>query len=306
MTRIKNQKDYSLQQEAIEASRQKLISDPANGKLHFEYGQMEFNQGNYFLALAEFKTAEVLGFISEELITQRKKCIALLPDLLAINHNQYFRFKSLEQELLKRIEESGRTDLENITVLDVGGGDGTFSAFIPQIKYSLAEPLKNGINGKNLPFEDNSFDYVVSCHVLEHVPIEQRELFLETLLSKCKVGVILLNPVYIPETLPEERLELYVELTDEEWAKEHIDCILPTIDSIKKFADRKNIFFAYQPNGNITTTLSYAYLEFFTRNDSKKKAKFTKINKFFNSYNLDFLNSETIPTAGLFYLGKSK
>lgn len=304
ISRLKNQKDYSDKQNTIQERRLSLLDNPNDGKLHFEYALAEFEQGNYFLALAELKTAEILGFDSPDFNATVEKCIKMIPELNTLNHNQYFRFKSLESALRKSAREKHGEDFSKISVLDVGGGEGTFSAFIPEFKYCLAEPVKNGISGESLPFENSSFDYAVSCHVLEHIPEKERELFLQTLVDKCRTGVFLLNPIFVPETQPKKRLEVYIELTDEDWAKEHLDCDLPRVDYLEKFAKDRGLKFSFYSNGNISTTLAYAYMEYFTRGDAEKREKFKKINQFFNSFDFDLMHSQQIPTAGLFYIEK--
>jgi 2-polyprenyl-3-methyl-5-hydroxy-6-metoxy-1,4-benzoquinol methylase len=85
------------------------------------------------------------------------------------------------------------------TVLDAGCGEGVFSVLMakkginvrafdiskPNIKTAEAIAKEKGVADKiefsvgdaeNIPFEDNSFDYVVSLHVLEHLPDFQKGL----------------------------------------------------------------------------------------------------------------------------------
>ena len=40
------------------------------------------------------------------------------------------------------------------SILDIGGGEGCLSAFIPDLKYCLVEPTKNGISGLKIPFPE--------------------------------------------------------------------------------------------------------------------------------------------------------
>jgi hypothetical protein len=87
---------------------------------------------------------------------------------------------------------------DDFSLLDVGGGEGVLSLFLPQVQYVLVEPTINGISGTELPFEDKSFDIVVSCHVLEHVPPTERFQFLGQLCTKARRHVLLLNPFSEP------------------------------------------------------------------------------------------------------------
>jgi hypothetical protein len=163
-----------------------IMTNPLSADLHLQYASNAAVAGLHFLAFAEFKSAQYLRGDDP----RTGDTGHLVPDVANLSHNQYYRFSSLARE----IKNSGGT---NVSVLDVGGGDGRLACFIPDLWYCLAEPTTNGISGTKLPFADLSFDYVVSCHVLEHIPAQDRYAFLDQLLSKAKRGVILLNPFYI-------------------------------------------------------------------------------------------------------------
>ncbi len=82
---------------------------------------------------------------------------------------------------------------KNSSILDNGCGDGTLAILMakrgfnvvacdisePNIEYAKERAVIDGVENKikfltadseNLPFDDNSFEYVVSSHVLEHLP----------------------------------------------------------------------------------------------------------------------------------------
>jgi 2-polyprenyl-3-methyl-5-hydroxy-6-metoxy-1,4-benzoquinol methylase len=107
-----------------------------------------------------------------------------------IDHNRYYRMKTLSDHVLNLCPSS------SCTLLDVGGGDGVFALFVPEADYVLADPTTDGISGTELPFTEKSFDVAVACHVLEHIPQNERVQFLDQLCTKARKYVLLLNPFF--------------------------------------------------------------------------------------------------------------
>jgi hypothetical protein len=273
-----------------------LAKDPLNANLHLQYAIEASNAGSCYLAYAELKTAEYLGANRGETGKLSDVFRRALPDPLSMNHNQYFRFISLSSEIINR---AGGADL---SVLDVGGGDGRLAAFIPNASYCLAEPKVNGISGTELPFPKQSFDYVVSCHVLEHIPSDKRTLFLDQLLSRARRGVILLNPFHVEGTFVDERLKLFVEVTNAEWAKEHLDCTLPRIDDVKNYANNRGLDISIRPNGTLTTAAAFVFIDYFAAKSGCYE-DWRKINAFFNEKYTNILDSAQYPNSYLIYFG---
>jgi 2-polyprenyl-3-methyl-5-hydroxy-6-metoxy-1,4-benzoquinol methylase len=276
-----------------------LIKEPLNPELHLNFAIQAFEHGQPYLAFSELKTAEYLGVNSDRSGKYFDSFKQALPEQKTMNHNQFFRFSSLSSEIIKRGGISG------FSILDVGGGEGWLASYVPEISYCLAEPNINGISGTNLPFGDNSFDYVVACHVLEHIPMSEREAFLDQLLSKAKRGVILLNPFHIESTLVTERLNLILEITGEEWAKEHLECTLPKIQDIKDYARNKRLELEIKPNGTLTTSLAFVFVDYFAAKSGLYGSDdWKKLNAFYNIKYLDILDSPEYPNAYLIYFGK--
>jgi len=263
-----------------------------NPQFHFQFAKQCSQQGKAALAYAELKTALSLGLNLAEFKLLENEVISKLPNKEEMNHNQYFRFYSLSSAIKERNHPN------QISVLDVGGGDGHLAQFIPEASYVLAEPSVNGISGMDLPFADKSFDYVIACHVLEHIPQSTRNQFLDQLLSKAKIGLILLNPFYIEKTLVDERLRLFIEITGADWARQHSECTLPRIEMIKNYSNIRGLECNIQPNGTLTTSMTMVFVDYFAR-----KAGLTqdlkKVNRFLNLHYSNILNNDNFPNAYL-------
>jgi SAM-dependent methyltransferase len=295
-TRQSLERPATIDDEQDEFAR-KIAKDPLNPKLHLQYAFDASARGRSFLAYAELKTAECLGADPEQVEKHVTAFRSVLPDLKSMNHNQFFRFRTLASELFARRKNTA------LSILDVGGGQGQLATFLHNdCTYCLVEPTVNGISGTNLPFPDHSFDYVVACHVLEHIPVDERWLFLDQLLSKSKQGVILLNPCHVEGTHAEKRHKLVIEITGAQWAKDHLDCTLPKIDDIKDYATGRGLQFCIKPNGTKTTTLAFVFVDYFAAKSGLHE-DWEKVNAFYNQQYTDILDSPAYPTAYLMYLG---
>lgn len=261
---------------------------PLDGKLHLDYSKHLTTQRSDFLAFAEYRSACFLG----ESVDNDYECSIKknLPDLQEMDYNQYFRLQSLTNYLDKLKNEAKPN-----SVLDVGGGYGQLAAFLSEdYDYCLAEPTTNGFDGRDLPFNENAFDYVVAAHVLEHISPEDRDRFLNSLVRIAKRAVILIGPFEIEGTKVEERLKLAYEITQQDWVKEHMECGLPTVDSVKDYAKRHQKSIQVQPNGSMLTAMTYMYMGWFAAM-AKQRDDYKKLNKFYNQNYFELSTHDEYP-----------
>ena len=267
-----------------------LARTPLDAGLHLRFAQHAAQTGRPFLAYAQLRTAEWLGadpgFIAEYLEPWR----GALPELTRMNHNQYFRFRTLADAI------AVRSEVGSGSVLDVGGGQGELAAFLPDRAYCLAEPTVNGISGIDLPFGEGAFDWVVACHVLEHIPPPDRDVFLDQLLSKSRRGVVLLNPFETDNNHADELHDLVIEVTGAQWAVEHRACGLPRVSDLTDYADRRGVSIHVTPNGNAAASLASVFVDHFSQ-AAGQMADAEKVNHFLNTRYTPFLDSDKFPNA---------
>lgn len=284
-------------QTGLQGILQRLAQEPLNANLHLQFAIAASTMGRRHLAYAELKTAQYLGVDGNEIDNLLVAFREELPDPISMYHNLYFRLATLSAEI---IERGGGTDL---SILDVGGGEGVLASFIPDARYCLAEPTVNCISGTALPFADRSFDYVVCCHVLEHVPLDQRHVFLDQMLSKSQRGLILNTPFDVEGAELQAVHEIFIEITGAQWAKEHLDCIFPKLQDIRDYADSRGLQLSVKPNGTHTTSMAFVFIDYFAAK-AQCFDDLKKINAFYNSNYTNILDSAQYPNSYLIYLGR--
>jgi len=309
----------------LKRARQSVIITPQDPEVHCRLADMYAFRRDWVTAIGEYRTAMTLGRSEDEVLLPLVKAYirsgradlaflvcdrvsslsrasvaekvlklrteaekAPLRPLNAFNHNRYFRLKTIADHV------RGLYGEENVALLDVGGGDGALSLFLPRVRYALVEPSTNGISAD--VFAPKSFDVVVACHVLEHVSCDERSAFLEMLSSRARRHLLLLNPFFDPAGHVTERLKLIVEITGAEWARAHLECDLPDLDEVKGFAAERGYDCKVYPNGSLPTTLSFVFLDHFA---AARKEDVEKINTFYNTSLYDRLTCPQFPTAYL-------
>jgi len=150
------------------------------------------------------------------------------------------------------VEKQIRNILRNkkMTILDVGGGEGAISAFIgrkdfdmtvlDKNKTTLKKASKRGLktvlsDGCNIPFKNNSFDFVVSIASFQYVDKNKRVRFLRELKRVAKIAAIVYTPIdsalAVETKLHKFRQQIYFP---DPWLELELSKGLPSISLLKK------------------------------------------------------------------------
>ncbi len=272
-----------------------LSINPLNAEVHYYFSQAANKLGLYNLSNAELKCAEYLGLDSSEVLALNIKNGARLTELDELDVNQYQRFVVLQTHINKLLKSGD-------SILDIGGGHGILSQFLPNNRYFLVEPSINGISGLKLPFSDNSFDVVVACHVLEHVEEGSRSIFINEMLRVSKKHVLIFNP-FKNELLDEmERMQLIFNLTKMAWVKEHIECGLPTVEEITGYLSSLRLSFVVKGYGDIYASVASVFMAYYA--EKLCRDDFVKVKRHLNQ-KYDQLSSSKYPVNIMIEITKS-
>jgi SAM-dependent methyltransferase len=274
-----------------------LVANPLDAEAHRELAQALLEGSQLLAAYAEARTASALGgdpARCAEVVSRSRLELDQRMPLDQLDHNRSYRFRSLARAVVAAAGERCR-------ILDVGGGDGGLGRFLPEASYVLVEPTVNGIGGEDLPFPDRSFDVVTACHVLEHVPADARPAFLDELLRVSARHLILLNPFLLPDALYPERLELILAVTGAEWAREHLECGLPELGELERFAAERNLALKVRPNGTLLLSLTTFFMGYFAVAGGRRR-DLARISELLNRLPIDRLTDSRLPVAHLVHL----
>jgi hypothetical protein len=178
-------------------------------------------------------------------------------DKIELPFDQYQRYKMVEELVgLLRCKRSGGRRLR---ILDVGGHPGFISHFLPEDDVCILDMLPSEVpncvqgDGARLPFENDSFDWVVSIDTLEHIPSDQRPGFLQEQLRTSRNYVLLAAP------FEDENISLAERIVNEFFVKrighpndsleEHFANGLPRLDGTLSFFDGIGVQHLEIPNG---------------------------------------------------------
>jgi len=151
------------------------------------------------------------------------------------NPEASFRYLPILSDLKKRHQEDQ-------AILEVGGGDFNLSNFwsvpLTVADVSFNHQVENqfvtkvAVDGPILPFKNVLFDYSVSLDTLEHVPTENRELFLKEVARVTQKVIYLGFPSGIHASKQDLDLLKIAPENKSAFLKEHVKNGLPEVDDV--------------------------------------------------------------------------
>lgn len=166
---------------------------------------------------------------------------------LFMSYDVYERHAVISQ-LLRQVASEG--DDANMSVLDIGGWTDLLERFLPYHIVSINPDGSGHVIGDGcaLPVVDNAVDAVVSIDTLEHLPKEERLIFLSECLRVARKWVIIAAPFgSAGHSANERRLnELYFDTSGQihAYLSEHVEFGLPgkgELDYFEQNLSAKNV-----------------------------------------------------------------
>lgn len=217
-----------------------------------------------------------------------------------------------------KIINANRKPNQVFRILDIGGQGNALKNFLPKDRVYYMDLLiesddENFISGDgcNIPLEDESFDWVTSTDVFEHIPEGNRDAFLSENLRVAKDGMILAAPFYSEEVRQaeinvNENYKILSEGDDHFWLKEHIENGLPKKETIEEFLNKNKLSFQLINNNDlILWEILLNMSNIVSIKDSKDVAEELKKFNFFYNNNIFPLDSSKLSYRKVYFIKKN-
>ncbi len=159
------------------------------------------------LNASNIELPENQSILKELTIKEREYISAVTKSRVYYYDDEVSLVKNAEDKILEMVLPDGYnfSDLNKLNGLNIGAGGRPISEFIICLDFNRGDEATTQINGivknsilanaNDLPFKDNSIDYVIALHILEHCaePVHTLNEWLRVLKPGAKLGVIIPN-----------------------------------------------------------------------------------------------------------------
>jgi hypothetical protein len=186
--------------------------------------------------------------------------------LLRLPFDQYGRYRMVREAVEAARAALGR---DRLSILDVGGyyqeADGTprlpSQQFLGDHELTVLDLPECDLpgyvqgDGTAMTFADSSFDLVISCDTLEHIPPELRDKFVRELVRVARYGALLICPIDEYRTaLAEQVLYAYIQselLAKHDQLREHREYGLPQLPLVRQSFEGAGCAARDYPSGDL-------------------------------------------------------
>ncbi|MBZ0254734.1 methyltransferase domain-containing protein, partial [bacterium] len=204
---------------------------------------------------------------------------------LAFDHYQRYKFIS---DILPNAAPNAKR------ILDVGGALGRLPLFYGGVEIETIDcawedsPWSRIYDGKRLPYEDESFDVVVTIDTLEHVPPQMRKTFLQEVGRVSCDAALICGPFYDADVLQAEAAlrdfaETQLELNDR-FLHEHAEYELPQVSIVSDEFSELGYSVMGLPNGYLPRWLAMQCAEFILGKSPESAGAKARVNRLYNEH----------------------
>jgi hypothetical protein len=288
--------------EEVNESCKLVVFDIEKNKIFSEYNFFPEHQEIYGVIVPEYSRQQIREISFERL---RKD----------LSFEQYGRYA-----LIRDIINSNRENVDKFKVLDIGGRGNMMRKFLPDDDVFYLDPFVNSKDdnfiegdGCKIPLENESFDWVVSADVFEHIAEDKRNKFIDENVRVAKLGVILTAPFDSRETVQAEKNvnESYKIVTGgggHIWLMEHLENKLPDEKELESHLKSNKLAFQkiYHNWLSFWQTSIGLGLALAGSSDNAIVKRLKRYNYYYNSkvYPFDFSETELEPSYRRIYLIK--
>ncbi len=202
--------------------------------------------------------------------------------------------------IVKILQQTYKTKNQTLKILDVGGCspylyecllnsglkfDLTIVDILPKPKSIKGKYIQEDITQSQLP--SDSFDVVVSTDVLEHIPIDLKQKFVNACVNLSKDLIILAAPFDTPGVDSAEHLvnDFNKKLfgVGQDWLEEHFEFTKPSIDLVSKTLDKTKYPYDHFGANNLYSWTLSAHVNLMDARVGFNKKKLKEIRQTYNA-----------------------